>query len=355
MNTHLYKYSESRAQKKRIHSIFSAEAHTIRSKYKKIFYICCFLCSLIVCPAFSAQAQSLSPDYLEYIEIYRDIAVRQQQEYGIPASITLAQGLLESGAGHSRLASEGNNHFGIKCHGKRWNGGKIYANDDAPNECFRSYRSADDSFEDHARFLKQKRYAPLFKLKITDYKGWARTLRQCGYATDKRYADKLIEIIETYELYRYDTGQPIIAKPKHLEGDESLEHSIDSEIYNEITAVHDIVKRNELYCVIAKEGDTYAEIAKEFSMKARKLASFNDKGWRQRNEQIPAGSIVYIEEKGETAGSSSPSTYTTRTGDTVYSISQRFGIKLKSLCKMNRLSTGNAHRSLKPGLTLRLR
>ena len=173
--------------------------------------------------------------------------------------------------------------------------------------------------------------------------------------TDKRYADKLIEIIETYELYRYDTGQPIIAKPKHLEGDESLEHSIDSEIYNEITAVHDIVKRNELYCVIAKEGDTYAEIAKEFSMKARKLASFNDKGWRQRNEQIPAGSIVYIEEKVETAGSSSPSTYTTRTGDTVYSISQRFGIKLKSLCKMNRLSTGNAHRSLKPGLTLRLR
>ncbi len=317
-------------------------------KYKLLIAIVCIASG-------SLAAQGKSAAYLEYIDTYRHIAILHQQQYGIPASITLAQGLLESRAGRSRLATQGNNHFGIKCHGKRWNGGKIYANDDAPNECFRSYRSADDSFEDHARFLKQKRYAPLFKLKITDYKGWARTLRQCGYATDKRYADKLIEIIETYELYRYDTGQPIIAKPKHLEGDESLEHSIDSEIYNEITAVHDIVKRNELYCVIAKEGDTYAEIAKEFSMKARKLASFNDKGWRQRNEQIPAGSIVYIEEKGETAGSSSPSTYTTRTGDTVYSISQRFGIKLKSLCKMNRLSTGNAHRSLKPGLTLRLR
>ena len=173
-----------------------------------------------------AAAQAKSAAYLEYIERYHRIAIMHQQQYGIPASITLAQGLLESRAGRSRLAVQGNNHFGIKCHGKRWNGGKIYADDDAPDECFRSYHSADDSFEDHARFLKQRRYAPLFELKVTDYKGWARTLRKCGYATDKRYADKLIDIIETYELYRYDTGQPVIAKPKYLEGDESLQHSI---------------------------------------------------------------------------------------------------------------------------------
>ena len=116
----------------------------------------------------TAQGQSLSVDYLSYIETYKEIAVRQQQEYGIPASITLAQGLLESGAGMSRLASEGNNHFGIKCH-KSWKGEGIYADDDEKNECFRKYANAEESFEDHARFLKQKRYAPLFELEETDY------------------------------------------------------------------------------------------------------------------------------------------------------------------------------------------
>lgn len=308
---------------------------------------------LLACSQAAAQAKSAA--YLEYIERYHRIAIMHQQQYGIPASITLAQGLLESRAGRSRLAVQGNNHFGIKCHGKRWNGGKIYADDDAPDECFRSYHSADDSFEDHARFLKQRRYAPLFELKVTDYKGWARTLRKCGYATDKRYADKLIDIIETYELYRYDTGQPVIAKPKHLEGDESLQHSIDSQIFEEITSTHEIVKRNGLYCVIAKEGDTYSSIAEEFGMRSRKLASFNDRGWRNRNDKIATGSIVYIEEKHDAATDHPTGIYVTRTGDTSYGISQQFGIKLKSLCKLNRLSTGNSNRSLKAELKIRLR
>lgn len=316
----------------------------------------CKLITLILCIAgFTSAAQAQSAAYLEYIEKYRNIAILHQQQYGIPASITLAQGLLESRAGRSRLATKGNNHFGIKCHGRAWNGGEIYADDDKRNECFRSYNSADESFEDHARFLKQKRYAPLFALDVTDYKGWARTLRKCGYATDKRYADKLIDIIESYELYRYDTGQPIMAQPKHLDGDESLQHSIDSEIFEEITAAHDIVKRNGLYCVIAKEGDTYSKIADEFSMRARRLTSFNDISWRERNNEIAAGSIIYLEEKNDAAQSTAPSTYVTRTGDTSYKIAQQFGIKLKLLCKMNRLSTSNSHRSLKPGIKLRLR
>ena len=142
-----------------------------------------------------AAGQSLSADYLAYIEQYRETAVRQQQEYGIPASITLAQGLLESGAGQSRLATEGNNHFGIKCH-NTWKGDGIYMDDDEKGECFRKYGNAAESFEDHARFLKRKRYEPLFSLDVTDYKGWANGLKKCGYATDPRYASKLISIIE---------------------------------------------------------------------------------------------------------------------------------------------------------------
>ena len=313
------------------------------------------LIALVCMMACSMAAHGKSAAYLEYIETYHHIAILHQQQYGIPASITLAQGLLESRAGRSRLATMGNNHFGIKCHGKRWNGGKIYADDDAPDECFRSYRSADDSFEDHARFLKQKRYAPLFKLKVTDYKGWARTLRECGYATDKRYADKLIDIIETYELYRYDTGQPIIAQPKHLEGDESLQHSIDSQIYEEITSVHEIVQRNGLYCVIAKSGDTYSSIAEEFGIRSRKLLSFNDLGRGERNDELQAGSIIYLEEKHKEATADTPDSYVTKTGDSVHSISQQFGISVKSLCKLNKLSTKNSKRSLKPGIKLHLR
>ncbi len=298
---------------------------------------------------------SLSATYLEYIDTYKKIAIRHQQEYGIPASITLAQGLLESRAGRSRLATQGNNHFGIKCHKNLWDGDVIYADDDRRHECFRKYGSAEESFEDHARFLKKKRYAPLFKLKVTDYKKWAKTLRECGYATDKRYADKLIELIETYELYKFDTGQPIIATPKHLEGDESLEHSIDSDIFNEITSTHDIVKRNGLYCVIAKKGDTYAVIAEEFSIRRRKLLSFNDLGWKERNVQLQHGNIVYLEEKQEKAAPDAPAVYTTQTGDNSYAISQQFGIKLKSLCEINNLSTKDSKRSIKKGIKIRLR
>ena len=310
---------------------------------------------LLAIPLATAKDKSLSAAYLEYIDTYKEIAIRHQQEYGIPASITLAQGLLESRAGRSRLATQGNNHFGIKCHKNLWDGDVIYADDDRRHECFRKYDSAEESFEDHARFLKKKRYAPLFKLKVTDYKKWAKTLRECGYATDKRYADKLIELIETYELYKFDTGQPIIATPKHLEGDESLEHSIDSDIYNEIVSTHDIVKRNGLYCVIAKEGDTYTAIAKEFSIRRRKLLSFNDLGWRDRNVQLQSGDIIYLEEKHETATSSSPDTYKTKTGDSTYSIAQQFGIKLKSLCKINNLSTRNSKHPVKKGTKIRLR
>lgn len=139
----------------------------------------------------------------DYILKYKPIAISEMKKYGIPASITLAQGILESGSGKGRLATKANNHFGIKCHD--WNGAKIYHDDDRSQECFRKYKDATYSFRDHSEFLsKRKRYSKLFELKRTDYKGWARELRRAGYATDKKYPQKLVSLIERYELYKYD-------------------------------------------------------------------------------------------------------------------------------------------------------
>lgn len=159
---------------------------------------------IITMPFISVLSQTRwNSVYQTYIDLYKDLAVEEMKRYKIPASITLAQGLLESSAGRSELARKGNNHFGIKCHG--WTGRKTYHDDDERNECFRAYENVFQSFEDHSKFLaKQSRYSRLFRLSIKDYKGWARGLKACGYATNPRYADKLIEIIELYKLYKYD-------------------------------------------------------------------------------------------------------------------------------------------------------
>ena len=144
--------------------------------------------------------QSKSNSTQDYINTYTKIAIEQEKQYGIPACITLAQGILESGSGRSRLATEANNHFGIKCHND-WKGKKIYKDDDKKNECFRVYDNAEQSYIDHSLFLVgKKRYADLFKLKITDYKGWAKGLKQAGYATNPKYPQLLIDIIELYDL-----------------------------------------------------------------------------------------------------------------------------------------------------------
>ena len=314
--------------------------------FQKIGNLLIFLVLFLFSSAATVCAQSM--DYLMYIEQYSETAVRHQQEYGIPASITLAQGLLESGAGKSRLAVEGNNHFGIKCH-STWKGDVIHADDDELNECFRKYDDAAESFEDHARFLMKKRYAPLFELKPTDYKGWAKGLKKCGYATDPSYASKLINIIETYELYVYDTGQPVIASRKKLQGDEMLEHSIDMEIINEFKLMHKMRKKWGLYYITVYEGDTYDAIAEEFGIKKRRLLSFNDLG--RRDEMLEAGSMLYLEEKNDCV-ETGPETHKVKKGDTPYSIAQEYGIKLESFLKMNGLEADDR---LRAGKKLRLR
>ena len=171
---------------------------------RSIFSICLLVLSLL--SAFSNPI-SWNKVYQDYFDTYKDMAISQMRQYGIPASITLAQGVLESGAGRSELARMSNNHFGIKCNG--WTGRKVYHDDDAQGECFRAYDNAFDSYVDHSLFLKNsQRYSRLFQLKKTDYKGWAYGLKSCGYATSPTYATRLIEIIELYGLDKYDRETP---------------------------------------------------------------------------------------------------------------------------------------------------
>lgn len=271
--------------------------------------------------------------YLSYIRKYKEIAILHQQEYGIPASITLAQGILESGAGEGRLAIEGNNHFGIKCH-KDWIGDGIYHDDDELQECFRKYDDASQSYEDHARFLKRKRYSSLFDLSVTDYKGWANGLKACGYATDPQYPDKLVGIIELYELYSYDSGQPVIASRKELIGDETMEHSVDMAILDEITMKHNIRKKWGLHYIVTHEKDSYDSVAREFGLKTKKLLSFND--IQDKNAGLKPGSILYLQEKAKSAIPGNDD-YMVKEGDTMHSIAQYFGVKLKNLYEINDL------------------
>ena len=278
-------------------------------------------------PGFNLRAGA----YEEYIEMYAPLAVEHQIHYGIPASITLAQGLLESAAGRSLLASEGNNHFGIKCH-KDWKGDTMLRSDDAPDECFRVYKSAEESFDDHSRFLCRTRYTPLFSLDVTDYQGWARGLRECGYATDPNYAARLITIIERYSLYNYDT-----------EGGRSIEETAEY-IQQMLVRSHPVRRTRGLHYVVATPGDTYGSIAKEFNMPVKKLLSYNDVG---KDREIKAWEEVYLEEKLDTP----PEGITEATigeGESIHSISQRFGMRRAAVERLNRRAKD------RPGTRLRL-
>lgn len=297
-----------------------------------------------------ATAQ-LSERYLAYIDNYKDIAIKHQQQYQIPASITLAQGILESGAGRGTLAKTANNHFGIKCHSS-WTGDFVYHDDDAKDERFRKYDTVEDSYEDHARFLKKKRYEPLFALETTDYKGWAQTLKKCGYATDPKYPDKLISLIERYELNKYDTGQQVVAKRKELKGDESMEHTlIDREVFDEIVKTHNIKRKWGLYCVYAYNGDDISDIADELGISITKLRKFNDyKRWDKI--ELKEGDILYLEPKNNSVKSSDNSYLVSEKGLTIHAISQEFGVSVNSLVKLN--SSYNSDDELPEGLVINL-
>ncbi len=277
---------------------------------------CTTILILSLC-VFVASARTTDDTYLEYINKYSELAVDQQTQYGIPASITLAQGLLESAAGRSTLATQGNNHFGIKCH-KDWEGETMLRDDDAPNECFRVYNTVEESFHDHSVFLTRKRYKPLFDYDISDYSSWAKGLSKCGYATDPNYATRLIAIIERYALYTFDT---------HAEAEAE---EMTQFLWQQLRKTHPVRRSRGLHYVIAAPGDTYSGIAKEFHIKKKKLMAFND----AESDDVKEWQEVYLEEKLDEAPEGT-SLVTIGEGESFHSLSQRFGMKLSVLQTLN--------------------
>lgn len=255
---------------------------------------------------------------IDYINRYSKIAVEKMKEHRIPASITLAQGILESGAGQSELAKKSNNHFGIKCHSE-WTGERVYHDDDEKQECFRKYSKPELSYEDHSQFLKKKRYESLYTLDVTDYKGWAKGLKACGYATAKDYAERLIELIETYDLQQYDkiaVGQMPAQETSIASNTTSNEKSGKSDKKgkkNEQPAVktevkyltqssmgyiptcdtHSVRKEGKRDAVTAQRGDTYESIADEFGLRNWQIRRYN-KIKKGDNARPNAGDTVYI-------------------------------------------------------------
>lgn len=293
----------------------------------------------------SLLAQRITPE--EYIQTYKDIAMQEMRDHKIPASITLAQGLLESGAGNSALAREAKNHFGIKCH-KGWTGKTYYMDDDEKDECFRKYKNAEESFRDHSEFLcGRTRYAALFDLEITDYKGWARGLKAAGYATNPKYAQLLIDRIELYDLTKYDKialGQMTDDNqlPDIAPEDELLELAFSPEnrsAYELVDMTADkrfIYENNGVRFVYAKEGETPEQLAREFNIKYKKFCEYNL--LRRPDEMVfHSGDVVYLAKLKNKNWKAKK--YTVAEGETVRDVALRFAVKPEKVMKKNGLKS----------------
>lgn len=262
----------------------------------------------------SLSGQTLNKRRLEYIQQYKPLAIEEMKTFKIPASIKLAQAVLESADGTSTLATKANNHFGIKCH-REWKGQTIYHDDDQKNECFRKYKSVEESYRDHSLFLSERqRYHKLFTLPTDDYKAWAYGLKEAGYATNPRYPELLIKIIEDYQL-----------------------HIIDQEALGSIVVSEKRLKyhENRIKYVIANAGDSWESIAAEFDTKVDYLLKYNELNY---SYALKPGDIVFLQPKR--SRSRKVKTYTVKEDDNMHQISQQFGIKLKYLYKRNNMNAG---------------
>jgi len=261
----------------------------------------------------------------EYISAWKMVAIEQMNVHGIPASITLAQGILESGNGNSKLAKEGNNHFGIKCHG--WEGDKMYQDDDAKNECFRVYKNAKESYLDHSSFLKKhQRYAFLFNYKSTDYKNWAKGLKDAGYATSATYAEALIKLIEDEKLNQYDTQKGL--SPIASTQNSFVFHSHQQNI-----------NPNGVRYVVAKKGDTFFRISQELGISTSLLRRYNN--FHPNKESLVPGDIIYTQPK--CWKSKTEKQLILKEKKTLREISQEKGIRLKTLLRKNNSITPDQH------------
>lgn len=304
-----------------------------------------------------------------YIEQFAPLAVEEMYRSGIPASITLAQGLLESGNGLSVLAVKGNNHFGIKCH-NNWKGGRMYHDDDRRGECFRKYPSPEQSYRDHSDFLRyRERYKFLFDYKITDYKAWAHGLKKAGYATDPSYPKKLIQLIEEYDLHQYDRKPASFARSGHKSASapvpsgkmtrEEKKAARDAakalaELSDELprspgqieevdylpeaqrqefrfSMSREMYSKNGVPFIYAEEGDTYAGIAASYNLFSREILKFNDAG---KDVMLVPGTVVYLQKKKKQAAKGLDK-HVLEAGESMRDIAQRYGIRLASLYKIN--------------------
>ena len=316
---------------------------------------------LVALSCFTVSAKS----YQEiYIEKFAEIAVAEMYRSGIPASITLAQGLLESGYGRSELAVKSNNHFGIKCH-NGWQGGRVYHDDDAKGECFRKYDNPEDSYRDHSDFLRYRdRYKFLFEYEITDYKSWSYGLKKAGYATDPAYPSKLIKLIEDYKLYQYDT-QKVISKPE--KASDKQKHQVYKSLPPSPASIEQATRLSgkkaeefrfslsrELYSqngvpfIYSAGGETYQTIAAANHLFVKELLGFND-----LKEEVPLqpGTVVYLQKKKK-CSAKGLEMHVIERGETLRGISQRYGVRLKSLCKMNAIENEDL---IREGDKIRLR
>lgn len=357
----------------------------------------------------STTAQGPADDYvLGYLNKYSSLAVSEMKRSGVPASITLAQGMLESNYGRSRLATQGNNHFGIKCHSD-WKGQKIYHDDNRRGECFRSYSSVEESYRDHSDFLVNgSRYRDLFNLSKTDYKGWAHGLKKAGYATDPRYPELLIRKIEEYRLWAYDTGgtasavttqQAVAGKVPAATGNEpvtvaagsvqgsgkSVPDSTVKAAPGAVTAAQQsarvtdatatvtepdkkptfpdaeepikvislstgdkTLENNNVEYIIVEAGDTNESLAEKHQLLTWEITRYNDLA---PGAPLKPGQVIYLQPK-RTKAAQGLSVHTVVAGETMHGISQKYAIKLSSLYKMNLMDEGTECR---PGQKLRLR
>ena len=339
-----------------------------------------FIISLVFCLSASvsmAAKEEKTPQTI-YIEQFATLAVEEMYRSGVPASITLAQGLLESGYGLSELAVKGNNHFGIKCH-NNWTGKKMYYDDDRKGECFRVYPSPEQSYRDHSDFLRYRdRYKFLFDYKVTDYKSWAHGLKKAGYATDPAYPKKLINLIETYELYEYDRKPASFAKsdrkakrnhekpakkvkeekvreekpadpvaepepelpksPNEIEQVEALTNEQRQDFQFSIS--REVYTRNGVPFVKTVEGETLASIAASNHLFVREILKFND---LLSDAPLAPGTEVYLKPKKKQAVKGLDK-HVVEGGDSMRGISQRYGVRLKSLLKMNGMTEADVIR-----------
>jgi len=313
-----------------------------------------FILLLLLLPVFGF-AQKMSRQ--DYIEKYKDIAIREMEKTGIPASITLAQGCLESGNGNSELAQKAKNHFGIKCHSS-WKGEGFYMDDDAKDECFRVYKDPEESYKDHSEFLVNgSRYDFLFELKPTDYKGWAHGLKKAGYATNPKYPDLLIKIIEDEELFLYDDkkGKSKPKKKSDTEPNEAIvQNGRNSNSIGNLVVTNPYYQSSEIKVhenlikyYIPKQEESLQDIANKFEMRVWQLLKYNELS--KETKTAKANQIVYLQPKRIR---SKTKFHIVKNGESVYEISQQYGLKTKWLYKRNNLDPTNP---VTPGMKLKLR